>query len=136
MRKILVFSFCFLVIGLLLTGCATLENMEVYYPPDCPTLSTAGEQALCEKGKSDEATRVQKIRERAAYDYGKTGYYGGYNNNGYNTIYWPILSVRVKTWSGLKTYSGPQRRHYGYHRLPYRHDYNCDGFLRYTPHCN
>ncbi|HDH31256.1 MAG TPA: hypothetical protein ENH26_00590 [Candidatus Wolfebacteria bacterium] len=145
MRKLLVVSYWLLVVGLL-AGCATTTATttkgSVYYPPDCSTFSASGEQAACEKGKSDEAARVQKIREMAAYNYGKTGHYGGYNNYGYNNYspsnYWPILSVRIKTWSySPKNWSNRWRnRHHKHNRPPYNYDYNCNGFLRYTPHCN
>lgn len=88
------------MIMFLTSGCATAKS--AYYPPDCSALTTAGEQAACEKGKSDEATRVQKIRENAAYNYGKTGHYGGYTQSSYSPdrYYWPILGVGVRTWGG------------------------------------
>ncbi|MEK7555569.1 MAG: hypothetical protein AAB516_01985 [Patescibacteria group bacterium] len=96
MKKALGFSFLVLVFSFLV-GCATTM---AYKQVDCNQFPTADEKIACEKGKAVGMQELQQARENSAYWYGRTGE----RSYGYNSYaeknYWPILSVKVKTWGG------------------------------------
>lgn len=128
--RVMVWGGIIIFILLFISGCVTADR-QANYVVDCNDnihFPSDGEKSACERGKTETNRELQAAREYSAYQQGR----GGYTSSSQPANYWPILGVGIRTWSG-----------YGYGYYPYdngrrrpRENYNCDGFLRYTPHCN